>query len=120
VTSAGLTLIDFDTSSLRDPASDIGKFLADLLWWHVCYGKSRVELAQEHFIQGYLSGASTIPEERLIRARLYEAVILAKMTLRRVPIFDLCWADRTADLIHRAEGVVGSLKPVAAISFVVI
>lgn len=109
VTSNGLTLIDFDTSSRRDPATDIGKFLADLLWWHVCFGKSQVELAQEGFIQGYLSGAP-VPEERLVRARIYEAVILVKMTLRRVPIFDHCWAERTADLIRRAEEVVGKLE----------
>ena len=37
-TPQGLTLIDFDTCKLTDPALDIGKFLADLDWWFTLKG----------------------------------------------------------------------------------
>ncbi len=102
-----LTLIDFDTCRLADPALDIGKFLADLQLWYAAYDRSGVEQAQEKFLAGYAPGA---PSGRLIRARLYEAVELVKMTARRVPLYERDWARRTERLVRRAQAVMNELQ----------
>ena len=106
VTPNGLTLIDFDTCSLADPASDIGKFLADLRWWYAVYGQAGVEQAQKQFISGYAPEAQ---EARLARSRLYEALILVKITVRRVPLFDRDWVERTEWLVDRAGQIIRAL-----------
>jgi hypothetical protein len=108
VTPTGMTLIDFDTCYLADPAIDLGKFLADLQWWYDGYGLSGVAAAQEQFLAGY--GATT--PERLLRARLYEALVLTKSTVRRVKLFDRDWAPRTERLIARATAVLDRLAAV--------
>jgi aminoglycoside phosphotransferase (APT) family kinase protein len=100
VTQAGLTLIDFDTCRLADPALDVGKFLADLDWWYATYDQPGLEDAQNQFLTGYAPGT---PPARLLRARLYEALVLVKITVRRVRLFDHDWASRTELLIRRAE-----------------
>jgi hypothetical protein len=105
VTPSGMTLIDFDTCYLSDPAIDLGKFLADLQWWYDGYGLDDVSAAQEQFLAGY---GSTTPE-RLARARLYEALVLTKSTVRRVKLFDPSWAPRTERLIGRATAVLDQL-----------
>ena len=101
----GSTLIDFDTSSLADPAFDVGKFLADLQLWRVSYNLPELEQAQDSFLAGYAPGA---PTERLVRALLYEAIQLVKVA-RRVP-FDRDWAPRTEELIRRAQAVINDLE----------
>jgi hypothetical protein len=106
VTPGGMTLIDFDTSYLSDPAIDLGKFLADIQWWYDGYGLDGVEAAQQQFLAGY--GAAT--PGRLARARLYEALVLTKSTVRRVKLFDRDWAPRTARLIARATAVLDRLE----------
>ena len=102
VTPTGLTLIDFDTCRLADPALDVGKFLADLCWWYDTLHRSDVEQAQAHFLEAYARG---VPRARLLRARLYEVIVLIKITVRRVPLFDRDWISRTERLIGRAEGL---------------
>src|SRR6185295_6242859 len=88
-TPQGLTLIDFDTCTLTDPALDIGKFLADLEWWFTLQGISGVEEAQAQLLKGYLGEGE--PDhtvyERLARARLFYTLILVKIVVRRVPIY---------------------------------
>jgi aminoglycoside phosphotransferase (APT) family kinase protein len=106
VTPDGLTLIDFDTCYLSDPAIDLGKFLADIQWWYDGYGLGGVAEAQEQFLAGY---GPTAPE-RLLRARLYEALVLTKSTARRVKLFDRDWAARTERLIARATAVLDRLE----------
>jgi len=105
VTPAGMTLIDFDTCYLADPAIDLGKFLADLQWWYDGYGLAGMAAAQEQFLAGY---GPTRPD-RLARARLYEALVLTKSTVRRVRLFDRDWAARTERLIGRASAVLDRL-----------
>jgi len=112
VTPAGMTLIDFDTCYLSDPAIDLGKFLADLQWWYDGYGLAGVDAAQDQFLAGY--GAAT--SGRLARARLYEALVLTKSTVRRVKLFDTDWAARTARLIDRASVVLDQLAVDSAIA----
>lgn len=102
-TPEGLTLIDFDTCYLFDPAIDVGKYLADLRWWYDSYRLDGVQAAQEQFLAGY---GSALSDERLARARLYEALILVKTTVRRVRVFDSDWAPRTERLIREAESVL--------------
>jgi aminoglycoside phosphotransferase (APT) family kinase protein len=106
VTPGGMTLIDFDTSYLSDPAIDLGKFLADLQWWYDGYDLNGVVAAQQQFLAGY--GATTAG--RLARGRLYEALVLTKSTVRRVKLFDRDWALRTARLIARATAVLDRLE----------
>ncbi|MBK9714893.1 MAG: phosphotransferase [Kouleothrix sp.] len=105
-TPGGLTLIDFDTCYLSDPAIDLGKFLADLQWWYDGYGLGGVAEAQQEFLAGY---GPTAPG-RLLRARLYEALVLTKSTVRRVKLFDRDWSQRTERLIGRAAAVLDQLE----------
>jgi hypothetical protein len=103
-TPQGLTLIDFDTCTLTDPALDIGKFLADLEWWFTLKGLSGVEEAQAELLKGYVGTGESAPiiHERLRRARLFHVLILVKIVARRVPIYRKDWAAMTARLIERA------------------
>src|SRR2546426_720436 len=107
MTPGQLTLIDFDRCCLADPALDVGKFLADLQCWYAAYDQSGLEQAQERFLAGYAPGA---PEERLLRARLYEPLELVRMSVPRVPLFDHDWASRTVRLIARAQTVMNDLE----------
>jgi Phosphotransferase enzyme family len=102
----GITLIDFNTCSLADPALDVGKFLADLHWWYSGVGEDSLLSAQGSFLEGYGDMAPT----RLLRARLYEVLILAKLTVRRVRLFDRRWAEKTERLLQRAERLAGQLE----------
>jgi len=106
-TPGGPTLIDFDTCRVADPALDVGKFLAHLQLWHVAHDQPGLEQVQERFLVGYAPGA---PEGRLLRARLYEAVELVKITARRVLLFDPDWASRTTRAIGRAQAVLHALE----------
>ncbi|MEP6463113.1 MAG: aminoglycoside phosphotransferase family protein [Frankiaceae bacterium] len=94
-----LTLLDFDTCCLAEPALDVGKFLADLSWWHMIGGRSDVAEAQQCFLAGY----GAMSRERLARARLYEVLILTKIIIRRLRRFELDWAPRTAGCLEQAE-----------------
>jgi aminoglycoside phosphotransferase (APT) family kinase protein len=107
VTSAGLVFIDFDNCFLADPALDIGKLLADLQLVYATHDLPGVEAAQAAFLAGY--DANT-PSERLLRARLYEAIKLAKMAARRVYVFEGDWASRTQRLIDRAQVLMNDLE----------
>ena len=103
-TPQGLTLIDFDTCTLTDPALDIGKFLADLEWWFTLKGVSGVEEAQEELLKGYQGEGEhdQTVHERLRRARLFYVLILVKIVVRRVPLYKKEWATMTARMIERA------------------
>ncbi|TLY44917.1 MAG: aminoglycoside phosphotransferase family protein [Nitrospirae bacterium] len=107
VAPRGLTLIDLDRCALADPAFDVGKFLADLQWWFTAYDQDELEQAQEEFIAGYAPGE---PPERLVRARLYEAVELVQMTVLRARLFEQHAARRTLRLIGRAQAVLNNLQ----------
>jgi aminoglycoside phosphotransferase (APT) family kinase protein len=103
-TPQGLTLIDFDTCKLADPALDIGKFLADLEWWFTLKGLSGTKEAQAELLKGYVAGGEPdhVIHERLARARLFYVLILVKIVVRRVPLFQKEWAATTAQMIARA------------------
>ena len=107
-TPQGLTLIDFDTCTLTDPALDIGKFLADLEWWFTLKGISGVEEAQTELLKGYLAErpSDQTLQERLRRAKLFHALILTKIVVRRVPIYKREWAAMTARMIDRTAHVL--------------
>jgi thiamine kinase-like enzyme len=107
-TPQGLTLIDFDTCTLTDPALDIGKFLADLEWWFTLQRISGVEEAQAELLKGYIGDRNGDPiiAERLARAKLFHALILTKSTVRHVPIYKKEWSSRTEQMIERAAHVL--------------
>ena len=98
-----LTLMDFDSAHLADPALDVGYFLADCQFLHPAYDQAGLEQLHESFFAGYAPG---VPKERLIRARLYEATGLIKCAVRRVPLFEHDWVSRTAALVGRAQAVL--------------
>jgi hypothetical protein len=102
-----LTLIDFDRSCIADPALDIGKFLADLHWWHLMADRAGLREAQRAFLGGY----AAVPSYSLIRrARVYEAILLVKIAARRVPLFDRGWHPLTEALIARGETTLAALE----------
>jgi hypothetical protein len=107
-TPGGLTLIDFDTCKLADPALDIGKFLADLEWWFTLKRISGVEEAHAELLKGYVEEG--LPDHalqaRLRRARLFHALILTKIVVRRVPLYKKEWAAMTTRMIDRATQVM--------------
>jgi aminoglycoside phosphotransferase (APT) family kinase protein len=109
-TPQGLTLIDFDTCTLTDPALDVGKFLADLDWWFALRGISGVEEAQADLLKGYMgearADAAHAMYERLARAKLFHALILTKIIVRRVPLYKKDWGDLTSRMIERAAQVL--------------
>ena len=111
-TSQGLTLIDFDTCTLTDPALDVGKFLADLEWWFTLKGVSGAEEAQAELLKGYLGEGEPdqTVHERLRRARLFYALILVKIVVRRVPLYKKEWATMTARMTERAAQVLHQTK----------
>jgi hypothetical protein len=107
VTAGGLTVMDFDSSRLADPALDLGQFLADWQFCHAAHDQVALEEGCESFLAGY---APSAPKERLVRARLYEAVELVKYAVRRVRPFEYDCASRTAWLIDRAWAVLNDLQ----------
>jgi aminoglycoside phosphotransferase (APT) family kinase protein len=111
-TPQGLTLIDFDTCTLTDPALDIGKFLADLEWWFTLKGLSGVEDAQAELIKGYLGEGEPGHHvyERLARAKLFYALILVKIVVRRVPLYKKHWEATTGGMISRAAELLHKAK----------
>jgi aminoglycoside phosphotransferase (APT) family kinase protein len=99
-------VIDFDTCSLADPALDLGKLLADLRFWSLKGRAVDADSARTPFLDGY--GPANRP--RLLRARLYEALMLAKLTVRRVSVADPDWAQRTTALFERCAGLLEDLE----------
>jgi aminoglycoside phosphotransferase (APT) family kinase protein len=102
-----LTLIDFDSCALADPAFDIGKFLADLDWAYAGANQRGLVHAQEDFLRGCNLDPS---HPRLRRARIIEALILVKITAHRAPLFDKAWTARTTALIERAAALIKRIK----------
>ena len=107
VNPRGLTLMDFDASGLADPALDVGRFLADLALWYAIWQQPGLKQGQESFLAGYAPGAS---RERLVRARLYEALELVRCTGRRLSLFDRDWAGRVRRLLGCAAALLDDLS----------
>jgi hypothetical protein len=107
IDKARMTLIDFDTCALADPALDIGKFLADLQWWYTIYQQPKLIVAQEAFLAGYGRNPT---DPRLRRARLYEVLWLVKMSARRIRLFDPAWHLRTMHMLALAETMLRAVE----------
>lgn len=102
-----LTMMDFDTCHLADPALDLGSLLADWQFWHATSPQAGFREMRESFLAGYARG---VPKERLMRARLYEALGLIKCAVRRVQLFENDWASRTSELVERAQAGLDDLQ----------
>ena len=101
-----LTVIDFDTCALADPALDLGKLMADLRWWAASGRPVNPDRAAKHLLDGY----GPAGQELLLRARLFEAVVLAKLTVRRVRVSDPDWERRTAALFDHCARLLDTLE----------
>jgi hypothetical protein len=101
-----ITLIDFNTCAVADPALDVGKFLADLDWWTSSSPSSATRSAKRAFLEGY----GDMPSGRMLRACLYEVLVLTKITAHRVPLFDASWAADTRRLIGEASALLDRLE----------
>src|SRR5205823_4886251 len=86
---------------------DVGSLLADWEFWNAISHQAGLEKMRESFFAGYATG---VPKERLMRARLYEAIGLIKCAVRRVQLFEHDWASRTAGLVERARAVLDDLQ----------
>jgi len=102
-----LTMMDFGTVHSADPALDVGCLLADWQFWNVVSHQAGLEKMQENFLAGYAPG---VPKERLMRARLYEAIGLIKCAVRRVQLFEHDWASRVAGLVERSQVALNDLQ----------
>jgi len=105
--AAGIAVMDLDSSRLGDPALDVGYFLADWQFTHAACPPAGLEKMRQSFLAGY---GPDVPKERLMRARLYEAVELVRCAVRRVQLFEHDWASRTAGLVERAQAALNDLQ----------
>jgi hypothetical protein len=105
MTDARLMLIDFDSRCLADPGYDAGKFLADLRWRLSARGAACIEEAQARFLGGYAPR-----REQLHRIRLWEALMLAHLGWRRLPLFRRESTDRLEYMLGCADGVLTRLE----------
>ncbi|MDX6533262.1 MAG: hypothetical protein QOF68_1006 [Gaiellales bacterium] len=104
----GLTLIDMDRCRQADPALDIGKLLADILWrWSVGATAADRRDLERAFLTGYSGG---IHSNRLARARVYQALFVLKAAARRVPVTDPGFVTRTAALVRVAGEVAAGAR----------
>jgi aminoglycoside phosphotransferase (APT) family kinase protein len=106
VSAGGITVMDFDSSRPADPALDVGYFLADWQFLQAAYDPAGAEETYKSFLAGYAPG---VPKERILRARLYEALELIKC-VRRTQLFERDWASRVTGLVGRAEALMNDLQ----------
>ena len=99
----GLTVLDFGSCAIGDPALDVGKFLADLRWWSSLSGRGSASV-RGAFLESYRA-----EEARLLRARVYEVLFLVVLAAHRVPLYHPGWAERTARLVQQAAALLGAL-----------
>jgi hypothetical protein len=97
-----LTIIDFDSARVADPALDVGKLLADLSLW-LAGDANALQVARAAFIDGY--GAPQ-RSDVVRRARAWESVWLVKAAARRISILDPAWEARVASIVGRAAASV--------------
>ncbi len=106
-TPEGITVFDLDSACLADPAADVGRFLADLALWYEIWQHPGFSEAQARFLAGY---AAQAPKERLIRARLFEALELARSTGRRLAQIDDHWERAVRRLVRHAVALLDDLE----------
>jgi aminoglycoside phosphotransferase (APT) family kinase protein len=103
-----VTLMDFGTCRVADPALDLGKFLADLHYWQAgTRSSAAVEEMQAAFLSGY---GPDISDHRLKRARIYEVLVLIKSTVRRVRLFERDWVVKTERLVDRSASLLDAIE----------
>jgi len=101
VSGGGLTVLDFGSCAIGDPALDVGKFLADLRWWSALSGRGSASMRRA-FLESYGT-------EGLLRVRVYEALFLVMFAAHRMPLYHPAWAERTASLVRRAWALLAEL-----------
>jgi aminoglycoside phosphotransferase len=105
----GLTLIDMDRCRQADPALDIGKLLADIVWrWSLGATAADRRDLERAFLTGYFGG--TIHPNRLQRARAYQAMFVLKAAARRLPVTDPGFVIRTAALVRVAGRITAGAR----------
>jgi phosphotransferase family enzyme len=112
ISRKGLTLMDFGTCAIGDPALDIGKLLADAAWWGHCPdGNLRAGAPVPRAEAAILAGYGPVDESRRWRAHVWASVLLVTVVSHRVPLSDPRWAERTTALLDSARVFLdGSLQ----------
>ena len=95
----GLSLIDFDSVAMGDPAFDVGRLLADLVWLVAPVWRPAARAA---FMLGY----DRQDRRFLRRAAAWEALAIVKQAVRRIPVLDPRIGPRFAGQLLEARQVL--------------
>ena len=96
-----ICLLDLDRVGWGDPATDLGKLLADLRWWSIWTGRDVKPLAAS-----LVAGYGSCDPARWSRARLLEVLFQLKLTARRTPLHEPGWTSR----VHRGIAAAAELS----------
>jgi hypothetical protein len=80
--------------------------MADVRWWAASGRPADPDRTAKHLLDGY----GPAEPELLLRTRLFEAVVLAKLTVRRVRVSDPDWERRTVALFDHCARLLDSLE----------
>lgn len=101
----GIAVLDFDESSLGDPATDFGNFIAhlerDVLRGRIT--RDRAAATSEALVQGYAGVASLPSDERI---RLYAARCLFALVPHPFRVREPNWPHSTKVLLERTEDIL--------------
>ena len=98
----GLGLIDFDSVAMGDPAFDVGRLLADLVW---LVAPAWRPAARAAFMLGY----QRRDRRFLRRVAAWEALAIVKQAVRRIPVLDPHIGPRFAGQLVEARLVLAPL-----------
>jgi Ser/Thr protein kinase RdoA (MazF antagonist) len=102
VHGASLRILDLDRVCVGESALDLGKLLADLLWWGGGHGAAR------RLQSALRAGYGTVPSETWARAALLSALFQLKFAARRCVIHDPRWSTRVRAQVDLAAATLAS------------
>nr|WP_238345254.1 aminoglycoside phosphotransferase family protein [Actinopolymorpha cephalotaxi] len=100
-THGELRLLDLDRAAIAEPALDLGKFVADLSWWH-----ASLDVDARPAISAFLDGYGPCDRVRLARAHDLAVLFQLKLGARRIPVHHPEWADHVDGAVRLAENAV--------------
>ncbi|MGZ8821318.1 MAG: aminoglycoside phosphotransferase family protein [Aeromicrobium sp.] len=101
----GLSILDFDRSTIGDPALDLGKFCADLRWW-----AAQADSPPDELIDAFAEGYGSCPTTRWERAGQFDLLFQLRAAGRRVTLHDEGWAERVDARVEAAAALASRQK----------